>query len=103
MSGLEPVIQILTALHWTDEQIAALGDGTIGLGTRILALVLEFDSLISQGLADTVTRPAAAHHILRCCPTAQASLYEGVGHSPFLEEPDRFNRVLREFAGSPVR
>ena len=48
---LEPVIQILTALNWGDEQIARLGDDTIGLGTRILALVLEFDSLISQGLA----------------------------------------------------
>ena len=48
---LEPVIQILMALNWSDEQIARLGDGTIGLGTRILALVLEFDSLISQGLA----------------------------------------------------
>jgi len=47
---LDPVIQILTALNWSDEALARLGDGTIGLGTRILALVLEFDSLISQGL-----------------------------------------------------
>ena len=48
---LEPVIQILAALNWTDEQIARLGDGTIGLGTRILGLVLEYDSLTSQGIA----------------------------------------------------
>ena len=46
---LEPVIQILVALNWTDEQVARLGDGTIGLGTRILGLVLEHDSLITQG------------------------------------------------------
>jgi hypothetical protein len=46
---LEPVLQILTALNWTDEQIARLGDGTIGLATRILGLVLEYDSLITQG------------------------------------------------------
>jgi response regulator RpfG family c-di-GMP phosphodiesterase len=46
---LEPVIQILVALSWTDEQIARLGDGTIGLGTRILGLVLEYDTLITQG------------------------------------------------------
>ena len=46
---LEPVIQILTALNWTDEQIARLGDGTIGLGTRILGLVLEYDALVAQG------------------------------------------------------
>ncbi|MGH8201332.1 MAG: HD domain-containing phosphohydrolase [Steroidobacteraceae bacterium] len=48
---LEPVIQILTAVNWTDEQIARLGDGTIGLGARILGLVLEYDSLTSQGIA----------------------------------------------------
>jgi len=48
---LEPVIQILVALHWTDEQIARLGDGTIGLGTRILGLVLEYDTLVTQGHA----------------------------------------------------
>src|SRR6185437_11329586 len=29
---LEPVIQILTAQHWNDAQVAGLGDGTIGLG-----------------------------------------------------------------------
>ena len=46
---LEPVIQILVALTWTDEQLARLGDGTIGLGTRILDLVLSYDTLITQG------------------------------------------------------
>ena len=48
---LEPVIQILTALNWTDQQLAMLGDGTIGLGTRILGLVLDYDALIAQGHA----------------------------------------------------
>jgi response regulator RpfG family c-di-GMP phosphodiesterase len=52
---LEPVIQILTALKWSDSQVAALGDGTIGLGTRILCLILEYDSLIARGMThDTV-------------------------------------------------
>jgi CheY-like chemotaxis protein len=46
---LDPVIQILVALTWTDEQIARLGDGTVGLGTRILGLVSEYDTLITQG------------------------------------------------------
>jgi len=51
---LEPVIQILTALNWTDEQIARLGEGTIGLGTRILGLVLEYDALVAQGHSTSV-------------------------------------------------
>ena len=51
---LEPVIQILTALNWKDEQLAMLGDGTIGLGTRILGMVLDYDALIAQGHAMNV-------------------------------------------------
>jgi response regulator RpfG family c-di-GMP phosphodiesterase len=46
---LEPVIQILAALKWSDDAIARLGDGTIGMGSRILGLVLEYDVLNSQG------------------------------------------------------
>jgi response regulator RpfG family c-di-GMP phosphodiesterase len=48
---LEPVIQILAALTWDDARIAELGEGTIGTGARILALVLEYDNLITQGHA----------------------------------------------------
>ena len=51
---LEPVIQILVALHWSDEQIAKLGEGTIGTGTRILGLVLEYDTLVTQGQTTNV-------------------------------------------------
>jgi response regulator RpfG family c-di-GMP phosphodiesterase len=45
---LEPVMQILAALNGNDEHIKRLGAGTIGLGARILGLVLEYDTLISQ-------------------------------------------------------
>jgi response regulator RpfG family c-di-GMP phosphodiesterase len=46
---LDPVIQILAALKWPDEAILRLGDGTIGMGARILGLVLEYDALVTQG------------------------------------------------------
>jgi non-heme chloroperoxidase len=42
--------------------------------------------------------PAMAEYILNRCKTAQASRYEGVGHTPFLEEPLRFNTELKRFA-----
>lgn len=48
---LEPVMQILDALAWPDEAVVRLGPGTIGLGTRILGLTLEYDSLVAQGHA----------------------------------------------------
>jgi CheY-like chemotaxis protein len=48
---LEPVIQILAALDWPDASVARLGDGTIGLGTRILCSALEYDGMASQEMS----------------------------------------------------
>jgi pimeloyl-ACP methyl ester carboxylesterase len=50
--------------------------------------------LVTQGRADTVVLPAMAEHILAVCPAAEASWYEGAGHLPHLQEPERFNREL---------
>jgi non-heme chloroperoxidase len=57
---------------------------------------LEVPLLVTQGRADTVVLPAMAEHVLATCPTAAASWYDGVGHLPHLEEPERFNRELAE-------
>jgi non-heme chloroperoxidase len=57
---------------------------------------LQVPLLVSQGRADTVVLPAMAEHILAICPTATASWYDGVGHTPFLEDPERFNRELAD-------
>jgi response regulator RpfG family c-di-GMP phosphodiesterase len=51
---LEPVLQILSAVNANNEQLRALGDGTIGLGARILSLVLDYDTLVAQGHANDV-------------------------------------------------
>lgn len=62
--------------------------------------------LLSHGRADTVVLPAMAEHILACCPMATTSWYDGVGHLPFVEESERFNAELADFAarkGSTVR
>ncbi len=57
---------------------------------------LEVPLLVTQGRADVVVLPAMAEHVLATCPTAVASWYEGVGHTPHLEDPERFNRELAE-------
>jgi len=46
---LEPVLQIMRALTLNDEQVMELGDGAVGISTRILALALHYDTLIMQG------------------------------------------------------
>ena len=57
---------------------------------------LEVPLLVSHGRAETVVLPATAEHVLRVCPAAEASWYDGVGHAPHLEAPERFNRELAE-------
>ncbi len=64
-------------------------------GDHVLA-ALEVPLLVTQGRADTVVLPAMAEHVLDTCPTAEASWYEGTGHVPHLEDPERFNRELAE-------
>lgn len=54
--------------------------------------------LVTHGRSDVVVLPAMSYYILERCRTAQASWYEDVGHVPFLEEPERFNRELGAFA-----
>jgi pimeloyl-ACP methyl ester carboxylesterase len=53
--------------------------------------------LVTQGRSDTVVLPAMADYILNHCKTAKASWYDGVGHAPFLEDPQRFNLELNNF------
>jgi non-heme chloroperoxidase len=55
---------------------------------------LEFPLLVTHGRSDTVVLPAMAEHVLATCPTAEPSWYESVGHTPHLEQPDRFNQEL---------
>jgi pimeloyl-ACP methyl ester carboxylesterase len=55
---------------------------------------LQVPLLVTQGRADTVVLPAMAEHVLATCPTAEASWYEGTGHVPHLEDPERFNHEL---------
>ena len=62
---------------------------------------LEMPLLVTHGRADTVVLPAMAEHVLNTCPTAEASWYEGTGHVPHLEEPERFNGELAELTRRP--
>lgn len=58
---------------------------------------LEVPLLVTHGRADSVVLPAMAEHVAAVCPTAEPSWYDGVGHVPHLEEPERFNRELAAF------
>lgn len=58
---------------------------------------LERPVLVTHGERDGLVLPEAARQHAALIPDARLSLYPEVGHSPFWEDPERFNRELREF------
>ena len=54
--------------------------------------------LVTHGRDDTIVLPSMAERTLTGCPAATASWYDGVGHMPFLELPDRFDYELASLA-----
>ena len=54
--------------------------------------------LVTHGRGDVIILPSMAEHTLTVCPAATASWYDGVGHMPFWEASDRFDRELADLA-----
>jgi len=65
-------------------------------GTDILASV-SVPMLVTHGRDDKIVLPSMAEHTLAACP-ATVSWYDGVGHMPFWEASDRFDRELAGLA-----
>ncbi len=83
---LEPVLQILNAVTASDQQLARLGDGTIGLGAKMLAIALQYDTLVAQGHGS----PAAVQTVRGKSERYGAALVEKfakiVGAGPSVDE-----------------
>ena len=56
--------------------------------------------LLSYGEQDVLVLPAMRKHMAELAKNATLSVYPDVGHAPFWEAPERFNRELREFRKS---
>ena len=56
--------------------------------------------VLIYGEHDRIARPDMCMHIARLARHAKVSCYSNVGHAPFWEAPQRFNRELREFTES---
>jgi non-heme chloroperoxidase len=54
-------------------------------------------ALVVHGTADEVVRVGTGRHIAATVPAAEISIFDGTGHAPFWEEPQRFNRELDAF------
>jgi pimeloyl-ACP methyl ester carboxylesterase len=58
---------------------------------------LKVPVLVTHGSLDNLIKLPAAKYTASIIPGAKLSIYEGVGHAAFLEEPARFNKELTEF------
>ena len=68
-----------------------------------LAQVRHLPTLLLWGGADTSVPAGSSAEIERRMERAQRVVLAGVGHLPYEEAPDDFNRVVLEFLRSPTR
>lgn len=61
---------------------------------------LDIPVLVTHGTADAVIQAALSEWTAAAVPRSRLSLYEGIGHAPFFEDAQRFNRELAEFVRS---
>jgi non-heme chloroperoxidase len=105
--GMRGLVKAWPAKPYPSDEVETLLCSAMTVPARIRANLAarEIDSddvlrtlhtplLVSHGRADTVVLPAMAEHILATCPVAEPAWYDGVGHTPHLEQPERFNREL---------
>jgi pimeloyl-ACP methyl ester carboxylesterase len=88
------------ALGWTMLTPAWVRGHMIGRDEDFLAdyAKLTRPLLVTYGAADPVVLPAMAGAIHEHCPGSRMSEYAATGHVPFVEDWERFNRELGQFA-----
>ena len=69
---------------------------------KALLASLALPVLFTQGTLDAIVAPAMSAYGLQTVPGARLSLYEGIGHSPFFEDAERFDRELADFVRTCV-
>ncbi|MBS9375731.1 alpha/beta fold hydrolase [Rhodococcus sp. B50] len=75
---------------------AALFDRAVGNDDLLAGL--DVPVLVLHGDADSVVDVSAAHHAVSLLRHATTSIWAGVDHGPFVEDPDRFVAEVGEFA-----
>ncbi|CAM3435591.1 alpha/beta fold hydrolase [Nocardioides dubius] len=80
----------------TTRAVIDLGGQTISAHDR-LGDGLPIPVLIVWGTADRIIPVSHAHNAKRAIPECQVEIFEGAGHFPHLEDPDRFAALLHEF------
>ena len=85
----------------------AASDGVLAAGLDVLAATdlrgrlheIAQPALVLHGAHDRIVPPAAGRRLAAALPNARFELMRSCAHVPFLSQPGRVARVLREFLG----
>jgi pimeloyl-[acyl-carrier protein] methyl ester esterase len=85
----------------------ATDDGALSAGLRVLAKAdlrrelsrVRQPALVLHGARDRIVPPAAGRRLAAALPAARFALLRSCAHAPFLSQPGRVARALREFFG----
>ena len=77
----------------------ALWDDLVAMDARDTIPRIDIPWLICSGAKSRVYPATTADWLGAHAPDARAYVFDKSGHSPHLEEPDAFARVIRDFAG----
>ncbi|MCC8244294.1 alpha/beta fold hydrolase [Saccharothrix luteola] len=71
--------------------------------SAVVLKAVDKPTLVVHGTADEVVDPAAGEYSAALIPGADLRRYDGTGHSPFLERPERFAADLGRFVAEVSR
>ena len=78
--------------------IAALWASLVQQDLRTLLAGIRHPTLIVHGAQSRLYGEDTADHLVAALPDARAVRFDRSGHAPHLEQPELFNRTLRDFA-----
>jgi pimeloyl-ACP methyl ester carboxylesterase len=85
------------------EAVGSLWASLVGEDFRPMLGKIRQPTLIVHGAQSHLYGAGTADHLVRALPNARAVTFERSGHAPHLEQPDLFNRIVRDFAASLPR
>jgi pimeloyl-[acyl-carrier protein] methyl ester esterase len=78
--------------------IAAIWSSLVREDLRAALPRIAQPTLIVHGAHSQLYGSATARHLVEALPNARAVAFPSSGHAPHLEEPDRFNALIHDFA-----
>jgi pimeloyl-ACP methyl ester carboxylesterase len=94
--------RIRKALPWSEHATARTANSIARLYTRRrefveMVLSIEAPTLVVQGMADHIVSPTSVEWLSTLRPDWDLALLEDTGHTPQMDAPRRFLRVVREW------